>query len=579
MVGDGRGRGGRETFYEAQRRHRRASWRFTALSAVAVILVGLPLSALVSPVLTAGVFVGLDVANEVVDTPDAVGRLEDFADRWSDAVDARERGETGPATELPVRQAVTVGVLLLLPGVVVMLGAWLVVRRVFMRAATGAVVLAAGARPPNPADVEEQQLVHLVEEVALAAGVPPPRVAVVDGDLLNAAVVGRSPEDATIVVPRGLLEELGRDPTGAVVADLLATVVNGDLRAALALASVYQTFDLVGAVVAAPLSRRTRRVLRRVARLAFRRRPGGRAADGREEQWMAEELADLAALGGLDDDAGGGASGCLTFPFLAASIAWNLTLLLVGGALITPALSALWRRRRLLADATAVELTRHPDALVAAFEHLERRAAAAPPGPWAHLFLVGPEVRAGLARRRFDQRMAELRAERPRPGESAWAAARRKVRESSRAQADYQRALDEATAGGAGAGAGDNGDGDGDGGGSPAGADGPLRIGTEHFLPRMDERLARLEAMGGRLADRPAAPVTPERPRPVGLAGWVGRGLWWVAVVLFAAVVLTVIAGLLLALLALLAGLVYMALLFQVLLLALPVVLVNELLR
>jgi Zn-dependent protease with chaperone function len=427
------------------------------------------------------------------------------------------------------------------------------------------VVLAAGARPPNPADVEEQQLVHLVEEMALAAGVPPPRVAVVDGDLLNAAVVGRSPDDATIVVPRGLLEELGRDPTGAVVADLLATVVNGDLRAALVLASVYQTFDLVGAVVAAPLSRRTRRVLRRVARLAFRRRPRGRAADGQEEQWMAEELADLAALGGLDDDAGGGASGCLTFPFLAASIAWTLTLLLVGGILITPALSALWRRRRLLADATAVELTRHPDALVAAFEHLERRAAAAPPGPWAHLFLVGPEVRAGLARRRFDQRMAELRAEGPRPGESAWTAARRKVRESNRAQADYQRALDEATAG--------------DGGAAPAGADAPLRIGTEHFLPRMDKRLARLEAMGGRLADRPAAPVTPERPRPVGPIGWVKRGLWWPAVVLFAAVVLTVIAGLLLALLALLAGLVYMALLFQVLLLALPVLLVNQVLR
>lgn len=555
----GRRAGERETFYEAQRRHRRASWRFTALSAVAVALLGLPLSVVVSPLLSGLVIMGSDVASLVVDTPDAVAGLEDVADRWSAAVDARERGE--PA-HFPVRQVATVAALLLVPGVVTMLLAWLAVRRIFMRSATGAVVLAAGARPPNPADVEERQLVNLVEEMALAAGVRPPRVMVVDADILNAAVVGRSVDDATIVVPRRLLEELGRDPTSAVIADLLATVVNGDLRAALVIASVYQTFDLVGAVIAAPLSRRTRRVLWRLLRLGLRRGSGRDGdGDGREEHWIAEELADLAALGGLDDDPdeGSGAAGCLTFPFLAVSIAHNMTQLLLGSTLVTPVLAALWRRRRLLADATAVELTRNPDALIRAFEHMEQREAGVPPGPWTHLFLVGPELRAGLARRRMDQRLAELRADPPRPGESSWAAGRRKVRESSAAQSEYQRALDEAQGGVA----------------DPN----PMRSGLRGFIPRMDKRLARLEAMGGRLAERPSAPMTARRPRPAGLWGWVQRGVFWVAATTAAVVLLSLVAVCVVGLLFCLFALVYLALLFQLLLVAVPVLLVNAGLR
>jgi Zn-dependent protease with chaperone function len=554
----GRRTGERETFYEAQRRHRRASWRFTALSAVAVALLGLPLSVVVSPLLSGLVIIGSDVANQVVDTPDAVAGLEDVADRWSAAVDARERGE--PA-DFPVRQAATVAGLLLVPGVVMMLLAWLAVRRIFMRSATGAVVLAAGARPPNPADVEERQLVNLVEEMALAAGVRPPRVMVVDADILNAAVVGRSVDDVTIVVPRRLLAELGRDPTSAVIADLLATVVNGDLRAALVIASVYQTFDLVGAVIAAPLSRRTRRALWRLFRLPLRRRSTAATSDGREEPWIAEELADLAALGGLEDDPdeGSGAAGCLTFPFLAVSIAHNMTQLLLGSTLVTPVLAALWRRRRLLADAGAIQLTRNPDALIHAFTHMERREAGVPPGPWTHLFLVGPELRAGLARRRMDQRLAELRADAPRPGESSWASARRKVRESSAAQSEYQRALDEAEGG--------------------VTDPNPMRSGLRGFIPRMDKRLARLEALGGRLAERPSAPVTARRPRPEGVGGWIKRGLFWVATATAAVVLLSLVAVCVAGLLFCLFALVYLALLFQLLLVAVPVLLVNAGLR
>jgi Zn-dependent protease with chaperone function len=430
----------RETFYDAQRRHRRSSCRFTVLSAVAVVILGLPLSVLVSPVASGLAIMATDALDPLISTPDLVAEIEDVVDRWSEARDADDRGE--PAS-YPVAQAALIAGLLLVPGIVAMLGAWLLVRRVFMRAAAGAVVLASGARPPDPTDVGERRLTNLVAEMALAAGVPPPRVMVVDANVLNAAVVGRSVEDVTIIVPRRLLDSLGRDPTSAVIADLLATVVNGDLRAALVIGSVFQTFDLVGAMVAAPLSRRTRRMLWRLVRMAVGRRPRGSSVagpvpgpegpmpdHGLAEYELARELADLAVLGGLDDEPGSERSGCLTFPFLAASVAYSMTMLFVGSVLVVPMMAALWRRRRLLADATAVELTRNPDALVEAFEGLEAGAAGVPPGPWAHLFLVGPEVRAGLAKRRFDQQMAALRADEQRPGESAWAVTRRRMRES-----------------------------------------------------------------------------------------------------------------------------------------------------
>ena len=76
---------------------------------------------------------------------------------------------------------------------------------------------------------------------------------------------------------------------------MLAVVVNGDLRAAMVIASLYQALDVVGALLAAPLDRRTRRALWRVLRLSL-----GRAGrhDGAEMQAVAEELAYVAQLGG-----------------------------------------------------------------------------------------------------------------------------------------------------------------------------------------------------------------------------------------------------------------------------------------
>jgi len=84
-----------------------------------------------------------------------------------------------------------------------------------------------GARAADPA--EYAQLHNIVEEVAIAAGLPKPGVYVIDTDSPNAFATGRSPKHASIAVTRGLLEILDRDELQGVVAHELAHVRNYDI--------------------------------------------------------------------------------------------------------------------------------------------------------------------------------------------------------------------------------------------------------------------------------------------------------------------------------------------------------------
>jgi Zn-dependent protease with chaperone function len=543
----------RETFYEAQRRHRRAGWRFSLLSVMAVLLLGLPVSVLISPFIAAVGLIGVDVANEWTPMPDPVGELGELFESTSD---------TGRAAEEPVsvpgRTLLAIGLGVFVPGLVAMGLIWLCVRRLMLRSGAGAMALAAGARPPR-GDLEERQLVNLVEEMALAAGVPPPRVMVVDSPDANAAVAGRSIHDVTIIVPRGLLDQLGRQPTGAVIADMLAVVVNGDLRVALVISSAFQTFDVVGAMLAAPLSKRTRRALWRMFRLAFRRR--SRRGDGREEQFLAGELTELAMLGALDDSKPHGCVVLIQLPFLVASMAYSLVRMLVGGLVVAPIMGAMWRRRRLLADATAVELTRDPDALATALTQLRDNGARVPPGPWTHLFAIGPEVGRERVMQSFERRRDEIWTSEE-AGESGLGAFARRTKLAISASADMHRdmsALDRPAPGAQ---------------GDPeAATSSPSGAATElaGFLPPLGQRVERLAAMGAFVRADPNAPISALEPHfnpALKAFGWV------------VGILLLVVFGLLfLALFGCLASLIYLAFLFEMLLLVPIVGIAHALLR
>lgn len=90
-----------------------------------------------------------------------------------------------------------------------------------------------GARPvpPGTRDLKERVLLNVVEETAIASGVPVPRVFVMDKEPgINAFAAGYSPSDAVVAVTRGTLETLDRDELQGVVAHEFSHILNGDMR-------------------------------------------------------------------------------------------------------------------------------------------------------------------------------------------------------------------------------------------------------------------------------------------------------------------------------------------------------------
>ena len=97
----------------------------------------------------------------------------------------------------------------------------------------GAVALDLGGKPldPNTADAQQRQLLNVVEEMAIASGVPVPTVYLLDEETgVNAFAAGYRPNDAVIGVTKGTLENLSRDELQGVIAHEFSHILNGDMR-------------------------------------------------------------------------------------------------------------------------------------------------------------------------------------------------------------------------------------------------------------------------------------------------------------------------------------------------------------
>ena len=165
------------------------------------------------------------------------------------------------------------------------------------------------------------QLMNVVQEMAIAAGIPMPKVYVIDDTAPNAFATGRDPEHASIAVTTGLLEKMDREELQGVLGHELSHVRNYDIR-----------FTLLVGVLVGGVALLSDFFLRYTFWFG-----GGRRSS-------------------RDSDSGGG--GLQAIFFIVAILLAILAP--IASQLVQLAVS---RQREYLADASSVELTRNPHGL------------------------------------------------------------------------------------------------------------------------------------------------------------------------------------------------------------------------
>ena len=186
------------------------------------------------------------------------------------------------------------------------------------------VAEAVGAMEVNPAtgDPGERMYINVVEEMAIASGVPVPGIYIMpDETTINAFAAGYSPREAVVAVTRGCIDQLNRDELQGVVAHEFSHILNGDMR---------MNIRLMGVLFCILFLAMFGYILIRLGASGSRSR---------------------------SKESGGFAAACFVF---------GLGLLLIGGvghffaSLIKAAVS---RQREFLADSSAVQFTRNPEGI------------------------------------------------------------------------------------------------------------------------------------------------------------------------------------------------------------------------
>ncbi|WP_455330740.1 zinc metalloprotease HtpX [Exiguobacterium profundum] len=177
-------------------------------------------------------------------------------------------------------------------------------------------------RAQEVTSVEEHRFLwHTVENMAMVARVPMPRIFIINDLSPNAFATGLKPEKAAVAVTTGLLDRLSREEVEGVIAHEVAHIKNYDVRLStvtLALVSVIAIMSDIG------------------SRMLFFRSIGGRRDQNQNPIFMIIGLVLLV---------------------LAPLIAMLINM-------------AISRNREFLADASGAELTRNPDALASALEKI-----------------------------------------------------------------------------------------------------------------------------------------------------------------------------------------------------------------
>jgi heat shock protein HtpX len=202
---------------------------------------------------------------------------------------------------------------------------------------------AVGAHDLAPESEKAQTVADVVDEMALAARVPRPRLCLMEDPAPNAFAAGRDPAHSVICVTRGLVDQLDREELQGVIAHEIAHIRGHDTRITQMAAVMVSGFALVSGSI-------------------------WRSA-------AAQRRGDTATIPGF---------GFVALPiFIIGGIGWLFSKV---------AAIALSRQREYLADASAVEFTRNPAALIRALEHIARIESPLKPAlrGVAPLFIVDP---------------------------------------------------------------------------------------------------------------------------------------------------------------------------------------------
>jgi len=111
------------------------------------------------------------------------------------------------------------------------------------------VLSAAKARPANPQIREEKLLIYKVEDMAIAAGLPKPKVYVQDSEYINAFATGKKPENSVICVTTGALRKLNQEELEGVMAHEMSHIQNRDILIATVIIGVVGAISLIAEIL------------------------------------------------------------------------------------------------------------------------------------------------------------------------------------------------------------------------------------------------------------------------------------------------------------------------------------------
>ncbi len=114
--------------------------------------------------------------------------------------------------------------------------------------ATVAEMLGGRQVPAATTDLQQRQLLNVVEEMAIAAGMPIPRVYLLEDNGINAFAAGLSPANAVIGVTRGTMTRLSREELQGVIAHEFSHIANGDMRLNIRLIGALHGILLIGLI-------------------------------------------------------------------------------------------------------------------------------------------------------------------------------------------------------------------------------------------------------------------------------------------------------------------------------------------